>query len=88
MMHAPKGASIIEMPLMPHSVLCFGYLAMALGLDYWILPSIAAPYHQRYYFNASSHLDHVLPLIWHLVEQKGLAARVHQSKYGQARVEL
>ena len=48
MVFAPRNASVIEFPLLPNSNRCFGYMAMALGLDYWVVPELWSFYHLRY----------------------------------------
>ncbi len=37
---APGNVSVVEFPMEPHCNRCFGYLAMALGIDYWVVPEV------------------------------------------------
>lgn len=32
----------------PHCNRCFGYLAMALEMDYWVVPELSCFYHLKY----------------------------------------
>ena len=52
MLFASKNAKIIEFPLNPHIDRCYGYIAMALGLDYWLVPEINSLYHLNYTMDA------------------------------------
>ena len=40
MVFAPRSASVIEFSVNPHCNRCFGYMAMALDFDYWIVPQV------------------------------------------------
>ena len=40
MLFAPPGATIIEFGMKPHVDRCYGFMALALGLDYWLLPQV------------------------------------------------
>ncbi len=44
MLFVPPNATIIEFALRPTNVRCFGHMAMALGLDYWIVPQVWSEY--------------------------------------------
>eukprot|EP00039_Didymoeca_costata_P026694 m.16421 g.16421 ORF g.16421 m.16421 type:complete len:782 (+) comp5696_c0_seq2:137-2482(+) len=48
MIYAPDDASIIEFPMKPQCNRCFGFVAMALELDYWVVPEVSAFYHLKY----------------------------------------
>ena len=48
MLFAPPSASVIELPLRPHVDRCYGFVALALGLDYWLLPEVHSFYHLNY----------------------------------------
>ncbi len=48
MIYARKGASIVEFPLHPHVDRCYGHMAMALDMDYWVFPPLHAFYHGVY----------------------------------------
>lgn len=40
MVFAAQDASVLEFPMDPHCNRCFGYMAMALNLDYWVVPEV------------------------------------------------
>ena len=48
MIYAQPGTTIIEFPMHPHVNRCYGYMAMALGFDYWLVPSIVARYYGKF----------------------------------------
>ena len=40
MLFAPKDVSLIEFSMTPHVNRCFGYMAMSLDIDYWLVPQV------------------------------------------------
>ena len=72
MIFSPADATVIEFPLQPHVDRCYGYMAMALGLDYWLVPQVSAFYYQNYVMDAKK-ADYVMRLVRHVVSSKGLA---------------
>lgn len=72
MIFAPSNATVIEFSMDPHVNRCFGYMAMALGLDYWLVPQVLAFYYQNYVMDAKK-ADYVMRLVRHVVSSKGLA---------------
>ncbi len=48
MIFAPTDAAVIEFAMKPHVDRCYGYMAMALGLDYWLVPQVTAFYTLAY----------------------------------------
>ncbi len=72
MIFAPSNATVIEFSMDPHVNRCFGYMAMALGLDYWLVPQVSAFYYQNYVMDAKK-ADYVMRLVRHVVSSKGLA---------------
>ena len=52
MLFAPRNATVIEFPLNPHTDRCYGYMAMALGLEYWTVPQVSAYYLDDYQMDA------------------------------------
>ena len=62
---------MIEFPLDPHVDRCYGYMAMALGQDYWLVPQVSAFYHLSYKMDQSK-ADAVVRLVKHVLETKGL----------------
>ena len=73
MIFAPRDASIIEFPLKLYSVRCFGHMAMALGLDYWIVPLLQSLHFSRYKMDPTK-AEHVVRLVRHLMERKRVPA--------------
>ena len=71
MLFAPRNASVIEFPLNPHHNRCFGFMAMALDLDYWVVPQVSTSYMQHYTMT-DDRAEHVVTLVQHLIETKGL----------------
>jgi hypothetical protein len=67
MIFAPRNATVIEFAMKPHSNRCFGYMAMALGMDYWLVPQISAFYHLRYTAN-NSNVAAVVNLLRHVLK--------------------
>ena len=54
----------------PHVDRCYGYMAMALGLDYWLVPSISANYHMKYHIN-EHNLKSLMLLVHHVLRKSG-----------------
>jgi hypothetical protein len=48
MVFAPDDVSIVEFALQPQCSRIFGYISLALGLDYWLVPQISSFYHLQY----------------------------------------
>ncbi len=71
MLFAPATASVIEFPLRPHFDRAYGYMAMALGLDYWIVPEVSTLYHGQYHLT-SSNIASVVRLVKYLLFRKGI----------------
>ena len=69
MIFSPADATVIEFPLQPHVDRCYGYMAMALGLDYWIVPEISAFYLGQYEMNAE-RAELVVTLVRHILTSK------------------
>ena len=45
---AAKRCQLVELPMYPHVNRCFGYLASALGIGYWVVPTFRSYYHTFY----------------------------------------
>ena len=73
MLFAPRNASVIEFGLTPQLDRSYGYMAMALGLDYWVLPQITTHLYLRYSVDESK-VAAAVRLVRHLLERKGLAS--------------
>ena len=44
----PDRCQVVELPMRPHVNRCFGYMAQALGLGYWVVPEFRSYYHTTY----------------------------------------
>ena len=71
MIYAPRNCSIVEFSMKPHCNRCFGYMAMALDMDYWLLPQVSCFYHLRYEMTAEK-AEAVVRQLKHLIVEKGL----------------
>ena len=71
MLYAPKDASVIEFPMKPHCNRCFGYMAMGLELDYWMVPQVTCNYHLNYEMN-QGRIDAIIRALHHVIQKKGL----------------
>ncbi len=55
----------------PHVNRCFGFMAMALGMDYWLVPQLSSFYYGNY--NATNdNVAAVIRLLRHVIKLKGL----------------
>ena len=88
MLLMPPHASVVEFPLKPHVDRCYGHMALALGLDYWIVPQLAANYHLSYIIDDAA-IAAVTGLVSKLLRDKGLPAftlpnsdQAEQASYG------
>ena len=48
MVYTASNLTVVEFPMRPHCNRCFGYLSMALGVDYWVVPEVNTFYHLKY----------------------------------------
>ena len=71
MLFAPAGATVVELPLNPHIDRSFGYMALALGLDYWVVPEISASYLYKYIVDQRG-ADAFKKTLRHIITSKGL----------------
>ena len=71
MIFAPATASVIELPLEPHYNRDYGFMAMALDLDYWVAPQVSARCNLHYNMTANK-ADAVTGLVRRLLLRKGL----------------
>ena len=77
MIFAPRNASVVEFGLTPHIDRCFGYMAVALGMDYWLLPQISTHLYLKYTLTVEN-VGAAVRLVRHLLEQKGLTSLITQ----------
>ena len=49
MIFAEETTQVVELPLKPHVNRCFGYMAHALNLGYWVVPEFRSYYHTKYH---------------------------------------
>ncbi len=66
MVFAPRNASVIEFAMQPHVDRCFGYMAAALGIDYWLFPQMAAFYYGKYEAT-DSNIATLVKLVKHIL---------------------
>ena len=66
-----RNASVIEFPLDPHVDRNMGYMAAALGLDYWLVPEVAAFYYQPYVMD-EHRAAAVTRVLHHVLVRSGL----------------
>ena len=71
MLFASPNVSVVEFGLKPHCNRCFGYMSMALGLDYWLVPQLTTHFFGNYEMN-EENTSAVLRLLEHLLKEKGL----------------
>ena len=69
MLFVPPSSSIIELPLRPHVDRCYGFVALALGLDYWLLPEVHSAYHLNYTMTAEN-AHTIVSLVLQLISSK------------------
>ena len=68
---ADLNATVVELALKPHVDRCFGYIAMALGLDYWLVPQLSSFYYGNY-TATQENVDAVIRLVRHVLKAKGV----------------
>ena len=78
MIFSRVNASVVEFPWRPQIDSCYGHLAVALGLDYWIVPQLST-FLFKNYTATPNNVDIVDRLIRRLLEQKGLGHLVRSS---------
>ena len=71
MLFAPPNTTVIEFPLRPHVNRCFGYMAMALGLDYWVVPQLSSVYTSIFRAD-SDNIGAVARTLRHVLKLKGM----------------
>jgi hypothetical protein len=76
MIFAPRNATIIEFAMSPHVDRCYGYMAVALGMEYWLVPQVSAFYHLNYTMD-SSKADAVVRLLQHVLQRRNLNQDSH-----------
>ena len=71
MLLAKEGTSFVEFGMKPHVDRCYGQMAMALGLDYWLVPQVSAFYNLNYEMTEDKAAA-VIRLLSHLLAAKSL----------------
>ena len=71
MLFAPANCSVIAFPLKPHHDRSFGYMAHALGFDYWLVPSIRTYLFANYTMDSAKAAD-VVDVLSHVLKGKGV----------------
>ena len=62
----------------PHVNRCFGYMAMCLGLDYWVVPEVTAFYLGQYTMD-DAKADAVVRVLRHVLTRRGLESLLLRS---------
>ena len=83
MLLSPLNVSVIEFALTPHCNRCFGYIAAAFDIDYWLVPQITTYYHQAYSLDQEG-VDAAIRLLEHVIRKKGLESLLTASKRDKA----
>ena len=71
MLFARRNVSVIEFAMKPHCNRCFGYMAMALEVDYWLVPQLSCNYHLKYTLDKTK-IAATLRVLQHVIVSKGL----------------
>ena len=74
MIFARTDAAVIEFAMKPHVDRCYGYMAMALGLDYWLVPQVSAFYNLGYEMDVEKAAA-VVRLVCHIRSHKAKATK-------------
>jgi hypothetical protein len=72
MLFTRGNVSIIEFAMKPHCNRCFGYMAMAFGFDYWLVPQISCYYHQKYRLDQYG-VGAAIKVLRHVINMRGLS---------------
>jgi capsular polysaccharide biosynthesis protein len=71
MLFSNPDVSVIEFSMKPHCNRCFGYMAMSLEVDYWLVPQMYANYHLNYNPTPDA-IEATVRVLKHVILQKGL----------------
>jgi hypothetical protein len=71
LLYLPRNATVIEFTMKPQCNRCFGYMAMCLDLEYWLLPQVSSGYHTSYTMDKEK-AQYVMRTIRHVIIKKGL----------------
>jgi len=66
------GTSIVQFPMNPNTDNCFGYLAIGLDLDYWIVPQINSYYYGQFGGLDEIGLRAVVNVLETILDEKGI----------------
>ena len=72
MLFAGRDVSVIEFAMKPHCNRCFGYMAMALDMDYWLVPQLWSNYHLNYALD-DEKIAATVRVLRHVIKLKGLS---------------
>jgi hypothetical protein len=75
----PQNASFIEFGLTPLVDRSFGYMAMALGLDYWMVPQVTSFLFGHYGMD-EARAQAVVELLRHVLHHQGLEGLIKDGK--------
>ena len=68
MIYAPSDAAVVEFGLSPQIDRCFGHMAVALGLQYWLVPQVTTNLFNAYLMD-EGRAGHVVSLVRHIIER-------------------
>ena len=71
MIFSEEGTTVIEFAMRPHVNRCFGFMSMALNMDYWLLPHISSSYASFYQVDAGG-IDAMLRLVRQVIHRRRL----------------
>jgi tetratricopeptide (TPR) repeat protein len=77
MVYAPSDVSVVEFPMKPQCNRCFGYIAMALNFDYWVVPEVTTFYHLKYQMSTKKAAA-VMKTLDHIMETRGITQDLTQ----------
>ena len=69
MLFAPRSATVIEFEHVPHVDRVFGSIAMALGLDYWLVPEVSTHLFRNYTMTAAG-VHAIMDLVQHVIRSR------------------
>ena len=79
MVYAQRNITVVEFPMKPHCNRCFGYIAMALDIDYWVVPEVNTFYHLKYSMNQKK-AQAVMDVVEEAMKRKGTTKQLTKRK--------
>jgi len=72
MLWTRSGTSVVQFPMNPNTDNCFGYLAVALDLDYWIIPQLNSFYYGQFGKLDELALRAIINVLETILHEKGI----------------